>query len=72
MARSANRLRSLQRAFDLVHDRAFNPQKYPIPPSAAAHSAVAVASAPAKSRKECLEERFRQSVQKEFARLGIA
>lgn len=70
MALSAARRRSLQLAYELVHDRAFYPQKYPVvstvrDPSPAKHVPTE------KTHKEWLEERFRLAVQKEFARMGI-
>jgi hypothetical protein len=71
MARSANRLRSLERVCDQVHDRAFSPQKYPVAQSIPEQKAPTISAAPAKSHKEWLEDHFHQSVQKEFARLGI-
>ncbi len=67
MARSASRMRSLLRACEFAHDRAFNPHKYkqlPPPPPQPAQST------PAMSRKEWLEEHFRLAVQKEFAQLA--
>lgn len=72
MARSAARMRSLQRTCELVHDRAFTPQKYPAVPLIPARRTPAVSATTGKSHKEWLEDHFRQSVQKEFARLGIA
>jgi hypothetical protein len=69
MARSAARLRSLQRACDVVHDRAFNPRKYLVPETAPVSPPVS--PTPPKSHKEWLEERFHQAVQREFARMGI-
>ena len=72
MARSANRIRSLQRTCELVHDLAFQP--YPRVVQASHPTAVTnaiTATEPPKSHREWLEERFRQAVQKEFTRLGI-
>ncbi len=71
MPRSANRLRSLQRACDLVHDRAFSPQHDPVAQFGPAQKAPSTSAVPAKSHKEWLEDHFHQSVQREFARLGI-
>jgi hypothetical protein len=69
MALTAARRQKLQRACDLVHDRAFNPGRYMLPPAPSPAPSIPVK--PEKSRKEWLEERFQQAVQKEFARLGL-
>lgn len=67
MARSAARIRSLQTACDLAHDRAFNPHRYRLPPLPA-HPAPHVSP---KSRREWLDEHFELAVRKEFERLGL-
>jgi hypothetical protein len=69
MALSANRRQRLQRACDMVHDRAFNPRKYEVPPLPVAP--VIAREQRIKTHKEWLEERFHRSVQKEFERLGM-
>ena len=71
MERSASRRRSLQRACDLIHDRAFSSENRPSLPPLPARPAAPLSTAPAKSQKESANEWFRQAVQKEFARLGI-
>jgi hypothetical protein len=70
MARSAARIRSLARACELVHDRAFNSHRY-VPLAAPLERPETSTASPAKSRKEWLEERFHEAVQREFTRLGI-
>jgi hypothetical protein len=69
MAISAARRQRLERACEVIHDRAFNPRKYELPPSRP--SLPPTPAEPTHSRKEWLEERFRLGVQKEFARLGL-
>jgi hypothetical protein len=70
MALSAARRRSLQRAYELMHDRAFCHQRQPVPsPGRDTGSAKHVPTE--KTHKEWMEERFRVAVQKEFARMGI-
>jgi hypothetical protein len=71
MTRSAARIRSLKRACELVHDRAFNSRQYHILPTEPLVRPVTPTASPAKSRKEWLEERFHEAVQREFTRLGI-
>lgn len=71
MARSAARIRSLERACALVHDRAFNPCWHHVPPPESRERPVISTASPAKSRKEWLEEYFDQAVQRECTRLGI-
>lgn len=69
MARSAARIRSLQRACELAHDRAFDPRKYELPPNSPALS-TPTPPPPNISRKDWLEEHFRAAIQREFARLA--
>lgn len=70
MAISTSRRQRLERACHLVHDRAFNPRKYEPPSLPPAITPVAPVE-PVKTHKDWLEERFRNGVQKEFARLGL-
>lgn len=71
MARSAARIRSLERACALAHDHAFNSHRNHELASALRKRPVMLTASPAKSRSEWLEERFREAVQREFTRLGI-
>jgi hypothetical protein len=71
MARSAAHIRSLARACELVHDRAFNSRRYPVPLVVPLERPTTPSTSPAKSRKEWLEERFQQAVRRELARMGI-
>ena len=70
MAISASRRQRLERACNLIHDRAFNPRKYEVRSLPPAPPALTPAQ-PVRTHMEWLEERFRNGVKKEFARLGL-
>jgi hypothetical protein len=72
MARSANRIRSLQRTCEMVDKLAFQPGSrgvQTLTPTTATHPVRSAESR--KTHQEWLEERFHLAVQKEFTRLGI-
>jgi len=75
MGVSARRLRSLQRAHDCVHEQAFDRSKrqlYPLRPAYAATAPYPMPPVPVKTRMEILDERVKQSIQREFAKLGLS
>lgn len=76
MGVSARRLGSLQRAYDSVHDLAFDRTKRPVSTRPFSpnpqHAGNPPSNTTSKPRIEVLDERFRAAIQKEFAKLGLS